>query len=229
MKKSIYDKLKDEKKVKEKDTEVKALFSQRLLAFLLDLVILTLITTIVTAFIPVSDSTRKLYDEQNQILEDYVGGNSTIEEYVNQIVDIEYDISKYTAISSIVAIVISLLYYVVYPCYNSGQTFGKKIMKIKITKITDKDLSMNDLLIRAMVNNSILVNIILVALVMLLSKDLYLSVNSLLSIIQSTILIISLLLIALSKNGQGLHDKLVKTIVVRTDVVKEDILCQNES
>ena len=183
MKKSIYDKLKDEKKVKEKDTEVKALFSQRLLAFLLDLVILTLITTIVTAFIPVSDSTRKLYDEQNQILEDYVGGNSTIEEYVNQIVDIEYDISKYTAISSIVAIVISLLYYVVYPCYNSGQTFGKKIMKIKITKITDKDLSMNDLLIRAMVNNSILVNIILVALVMLLSKDLYLSVNSLLSII----------------------------------------------
>ena len=94
MKKSIYDKLKDEKKVKEKDTEVKALFSQRLLAFLLDLVILTLITTIVTAFIPVSDSTRKLYDEQNQILEDYVGGNSTIEEYVNQIVDIEYDISK---------------------------------------------------------------------------------------------------------------------------------------
>ena len=216
MKKSIYDKLKDEKKVKEKDTEVKALFSQRLLAFLLDLVILTLITTIVTAFIPVSDSTRKLYDEQNQILEDYVGGNSTIEEYVNQIVDIEYDISKYTAISSIVAIVISLLYYVVYPCYNSGQTFGKKIMKIKITKITDKDLSMNDLLIRAMVNNSILVNIILVALVMLLSKDLYLSVNS-------------LLMIALSKNGQGLHDKLVKTIVVRTDVVKEDILCQNES
>ena len=232
-KKSVYDKIKDEEKNKEKevkiDTDIKAMFSQRLLAFLLDVVILSIITTLITAFIPLNDNASKLYEEQNQILEDYVGGTSSMEDYVNQMVDIEYDIAKYTVVSSIIAVVISLLYYVVYPCYNNGQTFGKKLMKIRIKKTNDKDLSMNDLLIRSMVNNSILLNIICIALVLFLSKDLYLTTTSLFSGIQYLVMIISVIMIAFTKNAQGLHDKLAKTEVVQADTVKEDVLCTSEN
>lgn len=232
-KKSVYDKIKDEEKNKEKevkiDTDIKAMFSQRLLAFLLDVVILSIITTLITAFIPLNDNASKLYEEQNQILEDYVGGTSSMEDYVNQMVDIEYDIAKYTVVSSITAVVISLLYYVVYPCYNNGQTFGKKLMKIRIKKTNDKDLSMNDLLIRSMVNNSILLNIICIALVLFLSKDLYLTTTSLVSWLQYLVMIISVIMIAFTKNAQGLHDKLAKTEVVQADTVKEDVLCTSEN
>ena len=232
-KKSVYDKIKDEEKNKEKevkiDTDIKAMFSQRLLAFLLDVVILSIITTLITAFIPLNDNASKLYEEQNQILEDYVGGTSSMEDYVNQMVDIEYDIAKYTVVSSIIAVVISLLYYVVYPCYNNGQTFGKKLMKIRIKKTNDKDLSMNDLLIRSMVNNSILLNIICIALVLFLSKDLYLTTTSLVSWLQYLVMIISVIMIAFTKNAQGLHDKLAKTEVVQADTVKEDVLCTSEN
>lgn len=232
-KKSVYDKIKDEEKNKEKevkiDTDIKAMFSQRLLAFLLDVVILSIITTLITAFIPLNDNASKLYEEQNQILEDYVGGTSSMEDYVNQMVDIEYDIAKYTVVSSIAAVVISLLYYVIYPCYNNGQTFGKKLMKIRIKKTNDKDLSMNDLLIRSMVNNSILLNIICIALVLFLSKDLYLTTTSLVSWLQYLVMIISVIMIAFTKNAQGLHDKLAKTEVVQADTVKEDVLCTSEN
>lgn len=232
-KKSVYDKIKDEEKNKEKevkiDTDIKAMFSQRLLAFLLDVVILSIITTLITAFIPLNDNASKLYEEQNQILEDYVGGTSSMEDYVNQMVDIEYDIAKYTVVSSIAAVVISLLYYVIYPCYNNGQTFGKKLMKIRIKKTNDKDLSMNDLLIRSMVNNSILLNIICIALVLFLSKDLYLITTSLVSWLQYLVMIISVIMIAFTKNAQGLHDKLAKTEVVQADTVKEDVLCTSEN
>ena len=85
---------------------------------------------------------------------------------------------------------------------------------------------MNDLLIRSMINNSILVNIVTIALVLFLSKDLYLSTSSLLSSIQYLVLIISLIMIAFTKNAQGLHDKVAKTEVVQADTVKEDVLCQ---
>ena len=232
-KKSVYDKIKDEEENKEKevkiDTDIKAMFSQRLLAFLLDVVILSIITTLITAFIPLNDNASKLYEEQNQILEYYVGGTSSMEDYVNQMVDIEYDIAKYTVVSSIAAVVISLLYYVIYPCYNNGQTFGKKLMKIRIKKTNDKDLSMNDLLIRSMVNNSILLNIICIALVLFLSKDLYLITTSLVSWLQYLVMIISVIMIAFTKNAQGLHDKLAKTEVVQADTVKEDVLCTSEN
>ena len=231
-KKDVYDKIKDEKeeiksesKVK-KSLEIKAMFSQRILAFLIDLVLLSMITSLITMFIPVNDTATKLYEEQNRVLEGYVEGTVSMEEYVNQMVDISYDISRQTVIISIVTIVISLLYYVVYPCYNNGQTFGKKLMKIKIKKTNDKEFTMNDLLIRSMINNSILVNIITIALVLFLSKDLYLSTSSLLSSIQYLVLIISLIMIAFTKNAQGIHDKIVKTEVVQADTVKEDVLCQ---
>ena len=234
-KKNVYDKIKDEeKKMQEenkvkKSPDIKAMFSQRVLAFLIDLVLLSMICSLITMFIPMNDTATKLYDEQNRVLEGYVEGTVSMEEYVNQMVDLGYDISKQTVIISIVGVVISLLYYVVYPCYNNGQTFGKKLMKIKIKKTNDKELSMNDLLIRSMINNSILVNIITIALVLFLSKDLFLSMSSLLSVIQYLVLIISLIMIAFTKNAQGLHDKVVHTEVVQADTVKEDVLCTSEN
>ena len=234
-KKNVYDKIKDEEeKIKEenkvkKSPDIKAMFSQRVLAFLIDLVLLSMITSLITMFIPMNDTATKLYEEQNRVLEDYVAGNVPMEEYVNQMFDLGYDISKQTVIISIVGVVISLLYYVVYPCYNNGQTFGKKLMKIKIKKTNDKELSMNDLLIRSMINNSILVNIINVILVLFLSKNLYLSTSSLVSFIQYLVLIISLIMIAFTKNAQGLHDKVCKTEVIVADTVKEDVLCTSEN
>ncbi len=234
-KKNVYDKIKEEEeKIKEenkvkKSPDIKAMFSQRVLAYIIDFAILWLITFVITMFVPVNDTATKLYEEQNRVIEGYVEGTVSMEEYVNQIVDLGYDISKQTVIVSIVTIVISLLYYVVYPCYNNGQTFGKKLMKIRIKKTNDTELSMNDLLIRSMINNSILVNIITVALVLFLSKDLFLSTSSLLSSIQYLVLIISLIMIAFTKNAQGLHDKIAKTEVVVADTVKEDVLCTSEN
>ena len=234
-KKNVYDKIKDEEeKIKEenkvkKSPDIKAMFSQRVLAFLIDLVLLSMITSLITMFIPINDTATKLYEEQNRVLEGYVEGTVPMEEYVNQMIDLGYDISKQTVIISIVSIVISLLYYVVYPCYNNGQTFGKKLMKIKIKKTNDKELSMNDLLIRSMINNSVLVSIINVILVLFLSKDLYLSTSSFVGVIQYIVLIISLIMIAFTKNAQGLHDKVVHTEVVMVNTVKEDVLCTSEN
>lgn len=234
-KKNVYDKIKDEeKKMQEenkvkKSPDIKAMFSQRVLAFLIDLLLLSIICSLITMFVPVNDTATKLYEEQNRVLEGYVDGSVSMKEYVNQMVDLGYDISRQTVIVSIVTIVISLLYYVIYPCYNNGQTLGKKLMKIKIKKTNDTELSMNDLLIRSMINNSILVNIINVILVLFLSKNLYLSTSSLVSFIQYLVLIISLIMIAFTKNAQGLHDKVCKTEVVVADTVKEDVLCTSEN
>ena len=234
-KKNVYDKIKEEEeKIKEENKvkespNIKSMFSQRVLAFLIDLVLISLITSIITMFVPVNDTATKLYEEQNRVLEGYVEGSVSMEEYVNQMVDLSYDISRQTVIVSIVTIVISLLYYVVYPCYNNGQTFGKKLMKIKIVKTDDTELSMNDLLIRGMINNSILVNIINVILVLFLSKNIFLSASGLIGGIQYLVLIISLIMIAFTKNAQGLLDKVVKTEVVVADTVKEDVLCTSEN
>lgn len=211
--------------------EIKALFSQRFVAFMIDLILVSFITSLVTAIIPTNSSIDKLYDQQIKIVENYTAGKITMQEYVNQLVDINYDIAKQTGIITLVSIAISLLYYVLYVYKNDGQSIGKKMMKIKIQKKDkDKELTMNDLLFRTMILQGTLVSIISFCTILFLDKDTYLATNSLLNLIQYSILIISFFLIAFTKERQGLHDMVAKTEVVCTNTVlnkEEEKLCEN--
>lgn len=211
--------------------DIKALFSQRFVAFMIDLILVSFITSLVTAIIPTNSSIDKLYDQQVKIVENYTAGKITMQEYVNQLVDINYDIAKQTGIITLVSIAISLLYYVLYVYKNDGQSIGKKIMKIKIQKKDkDKELTMNDLLFRTMILQGTLVSIIGFCTILFLDKDTYLATNSLLNLIQYSILIISFFLIAFTKERQGLHDMVAKTEVVCTNTVlnkEEEKLCEN--
>ena len=210
--------------------EVKALFSQRFVAFMIDLFLVSALTTLVTTFIPTNGTIDKLYDQQTKIIENYTSQKITMEEYVNQLVDISYDIAKQTGIATLVGIAISLLYYVLYVYKNDGRTIGKKMMKIKIKKKNDDQLTMNDLLFRTMILQGTLVSIIGFCTILFLDKDTYLATNSLLNLVQYSILLVSFFLIAFTKEKQGLHDKLVGTIVVCTNTVEnkeEEELCEN--
>ena len=212
-----------------KEQHLKALFSQRYVAFMIDLILVSFITSLVTAIIPTNSSIDKLYDQQVKIVENYTAGKITMQEYVNQLVDINYDIAKQTGIITLVSIAISLLYYVLYVYKNDGQSIGKKMMKIKIQK-KDKELTMNDLLFRTMILQGTLVSIIGFCTILFLDKDTYLATNSLLNLIQYSILIISFFLVAFTKERQGLHDMVAKTEVVCTNTVlnkEEEKLCEN--
>mgnify|MGYP000854356902 FL=1 len=214
-----------------KEQHLKALFSQRFVAFMIDLILVSFITSLVTAIIPTNSSIDKLYDQQVKIVENYTAGKITMQEYVNQLVDINYDIAKQTGIITLVSIAISLLYYVLYVYKNDGQSIGKKMMKIKIQKKDkDKELTMNDLLFRTMILQGTLVSIIGFCTILFLDKDTYLATNSLLNLIQYSILIISFFLVAFTKERQGLHDMVSKTEVVCTNTVlnkEEEKLCEN--
>ncbi len=212
---------------KEQAKARKAFFSQRLAAFILDIIMVSVISTLITAFIPVSDATDKLYQEQTAIMDHYIKGKADMEEYVNQMVDISYDISRETGVVTICSLVISLLYFVVYPVYHNGQTFGKKLLKIRVQKTNDKELTMNDLLFRSMINNSILVNLLSLCLVFFTTKNIYLNISTILTAIQYLILIVSALMVAFTKSRQGIHDRLVKTEVVLIEPVKEEVICEN--
>ena len=214
-----------------KEQHLKALFSQRFVAFMIDLILVSFITSLVTAISPTNSSIDKLYDQQVKIVENYTNQKITMQEYVNQLVDINYDIAKQTGIITLVSIAISLLYYVLYVYKNDGQSIGKKMMKIKIQKKDkDKELTMNDLLFRTMILQGTLVSIIGFCTILFLDKDTYLATNSLLNLIQYSILIISFFLIAFTKERQGLHDMVAKTEVVCTNTVlnkEEEKLCEN--
>lgn len=194
-----------------------AQFNRRFFAYIIDIFIVLVIANLITMFIPISEKTQDYYKELQTTQKKMYDKEIDVKEYTDIVLEDNYNISKGTVLISLTSIIIYILYFVVYQVYNNGQTVGKKLMKIKVKSTTDESLSINTMLFRALIIYGIAANIINLILILLLKKELYLSISNTISIIQSLIVIISVFMILFSKQKRGIHDIITKTEVVNKE------------
>lgn len=194
-----------------------AQFNKRFFAYIIDIFIVLVIANLITMFIPISEKTQDYYKGLQTTQKKMYDKEIDVKEYTDKVLEDNYNISKGTVLISLTSIIIYILYFVVYQVYNNGQTVGKKLMKIKVKSITDESLSINTMLFRALIIYGIATNIINLILILLLKKELYLSISNTISIIQSLIVIISVFMILFSKQKRGIHDIITKTEVVNKE------------
>lgn len=200
---------------------MKANSYKRVLAYLVDIMIISFVSLLLTYFVPTSENYNKLNKEFETLTIDYRNQEVTMEEYLEKGTDINYQLNKEGVPQTIVSTVLSIIYFVVLAYFMNGETLGKKLMKIKITSNNDKKLTMNNYLIRALVIDSVLINIITIITILLFSKDIYLTSYNIISYVFSFVYIVSLAMILFSKNGRGLQDILANTKVISTETVEE--------
>lgn len=193
----------------------KALFIQRFGAFILDILIISSIASLISYPFLDSKSINKLNDNTSEIIEKYSSGEIDVDTYFDEVKGISYQMAKQEGVVSLVTLFLSILYFVVYQYYNSGQTIGKKILKIKVVSNDDKDLTMNSFIFRSLIINSILIDMISFAIVIFGSETVYFYGFALCSFIKYILLLICAFMVMWSKSGQGLHDKLAHTNVVK--------------
>ena len=200
---------------------MKANSYKRVLAYLVDVMIISFVSLLLTYFVPTSENYNKLNKEFEALTIDYRNQEVTMEEYLEKGTDINYQLNKEGVPQTIVSTVLSIIYFVVLAYFMNGETLGKKLMKIKITSNNDKKLTMNNYLIRALVIDSVLMNIITIITILLFSKDIYLTSYNIISYVFSFVYIVSLAMILFSKNGRGLQDILANTKVISTETIEE--------
>ena len=135
-------------------------------------------------------------------------------EYLKEYADIYYKLSRNSGMISLITILFNVLYFVVYQIYAKGQTFGKKLLKIRVIS-KDGELFMNQMIFRAFIANFILFDIINFGVMLFSPKSIYLYLIVFVEIIQWVITIISIIMIMNRKDGCAIHDRLVHTVVVR--------------
>ncbi len=193
----------------------RALFIQRFGAFIIDILIISSIASLISYPFLDSKSINKLNDNTNEVIEKYSSGEIDVNTYVDEVKGISYQMAKQEGIVSLVTLFLSILYFVVYQYYNSGQTIGKKILKIKVVSNDDRDLTMNSFIFRSLIINSILIDMISFTIVIFGSETVYFYGVALCSFIKYILLLICAFMVMWSKSGQGLHDKLAHTNVVK--------------
>ncbi len=191
----------------------KSNFGKRLVAYILDAIIVSLIFSVLTMFIKESNNLINLNNQLNTISENFINKTITMKEYFNQFASVEYLINKEMFLQNLFSLILMIGYFVILPYYYNGQTIGKKMMKIKIIKEDDK-LSINDLALRSLLANGIAITFIELALIFLIKDISYFITISILSFVQFLLVITSIFMILYRKDKKALHDIVCKTLVV---------------
>lgn len=195
----------------------KASFFQRLCAYAIDVVLVSLIASLVAMPFLDTVSISKLEDSMAETAEVYLSGEIDEATYLAESAAISYQSGKKYGALTIITILIEILYFIVYQVYNKGQTLGKKLFKIKVESTNDEEVSMNQMIYRTLIIDSILYSFVNLAFVVFAGQNTYFYGMLVFELIQYAVTIICGLMVMFSKSGRGLHDIVSHTRVVRLD------------
>ncbi len=192
-----------------------ASFVERLGALLIDLFIITIVTSLFSMVVVDNDNYNKLSDESSKLMEEYISGKVKPTTYISRASDISYDISRETAGLSIITVGIYILYFIVFQYKRNGQTLGKKLLKLRVVSNNDEELTMNSFAIRSLLVNSIFFDIILLSVTILCTKDVYFISSLVIEFIEYSLLFAIALTVLTRKDKRGIHDLITNTKVIK--------------
>lgn len=194
--------------------EDKPFFFPRLVAYIIDTVIVFALMLGLAIILPANENHQKYMDEYETIQAQLIDGKMNKNEFTNRYKDVVYDLDYTNTLVSLSQIVLFILYFIVFQYYNKGQTIGKKIMGIKVVSTNGKDITLNQIAIHSLIANSIIINLLLVASVLFIGREYYYYASLGLQLINYFVIIVALLMIIFRKDGKGIHDVLANTKVV---------------
>lgn len=207
-----------EKVVDNNFSSQKPYFFPRLVAYLFDIMLVSIICTGILFIIPENKNYDKYMEEYEMIQTQYIQEEISQQDYFNRSMDVVYDIDYSNVLSMIIQVVLIILYFIVFQFYNKGQTFGKKLMKLRVVSTDNNDITINQIAIRALIVNSILVNILIIGSLLFMGRDYYYYSSSVIQGVSIVIIFATLIMLLFRKDGRGLHDIIAKTQVIQEEV-----------
>ena len=193
------------------------MFKKRLCAFIIDIVLVFLIVSFIELFIPNSENVTNLSDQMISINNSFFDGNIDAQTFINQYSSVSYSLERELFLSTLISVVVNVLYFVVYPLYSGGQSFGKKYMNIKIVSDDDNEVSSNQLVLRYLLMNGIGTTIISLCIVFLVKDLTYLYIASMLSFLQFIVAISSIFMVLYRNDKRSLPDLIAGTKVIEVE------------
>lgn len=196
---------------------------RRIWAYIVDIIVITIISSM---FVRIEFLNPK-YDEYQKACNEYIDFagevmNNPEKANDSNLNEISYNLSKTGLVTNVITLVVTALYFVGFQYINQGQTLGKKLLKIKVVDSDNNRPKFYQILIRALLINSIITNTISDVLISTLSKSAYMTSLQYVQLIDMAIMATSFILIMFREDGKGLHDMIAGTKVVFESEVNEE-------
>ena len=191
------------------------LFFRRIEAFLLDILIFAIALEMLSLVFPTNNNVVKLNKEFNTITDNYLNGDLEYSKFIHEAGNIEYLVDREQIFYNVMNVILVIIFFVFIPFLNNGSTLGKKVMKLKIVDKEGNKPSMNILIIRSLIFNSLGYLLITLAAIFIVKDYNYFILTIILSIIELLLVIISIFMILYRSDKRGVHDFIAGTKVVK--------------
>jgi uncharacterized RDD family membrane protein YckC len=192
---------------------MKATFLDRLTAYAIDVIIVGLIISLIC--LPLPDQSSELSDKASELTNKYTTNEITMEVFIDEYKDILYTSQKKEMPRSVVGLVITFAYFVVFQYLNKGKTIGKLLLKLKVVdEENNEPISLARGFLRSLFILGIASSLMIVLGIKILPKDTYIMTYTFLNLCEDLFIIISMVLI-IGKQGRGIHDMMARTMVIK--------------
>lgn len=193
----------------------KPYFFPRLVAYIIDVTLVSIVCSGILFLFPKNENYSKYLKEYQEVQTNFIDNKIEADEYIHKVADITYDIDYSNVLSMIVEVVLLILYFIVFQFYNKGQTFGKKLMKLRVVNNNGNELTLNQVTCRALIIDSILINLFMIAALLFSGRNYYYYASLSLQLLSGIIISVTLMMIFFRKDGRGLHDVVTSTKVIQ--------------
>ena len=188
-------------------------FLVRACAFIVDMFLIACVASLLSMPFVDQDNAEKINKEMSEIVQKGTSQEISMDTYVSELKPLLYQSDRNNGVYTICVLVLSILYFIVYQFYTK-QTIGKKIFKIKV-EANKGELTMNNMLFRGLIINSILFSLLSFIFVIFGNVDTYYVAKMTVNSIYYLILLTSACMIIFNKERRGLHDVICNTRVVK--------------
>ena len=203
----------------------KPYFLKRIIAYLIDLIIIVLLSGILSTLFIKGEKYENYQNEQRkqfELMQSYSEGKITKEEYNTESDNITYYLAKDGVVISIVTCSVIVVYYVILCYYCGGITLGKYIMKLRIVSANEKKLNLGNFFLRSLFINMILSNLLSIGMVLIFDKDTFIKIYPKASMIFTIFMVVTLIFVMYREDGRGLHDLIANTKIISTKKMKDE-------
>ena len=190
----------------------KASFQKRLLAYLIDIIIVFILVMLLEMLLPKNNNISILNQQFNDLND--AAGKMELSVYFKEATILFRDLDKAKVMYSVLNAVLIFVYFIFVPYFFDGQTLGKKILKIKTIRNDKECLSLKNLVIKNMIDTGLMYMLVSLALMYILPSGPYFICTFVFSILQICLIIISIVMIITRKDKRGLNDILSGTKVI---------------
>ena len=189
---------------------------KRILAFIIDFLLVAILSAIVMYVIPHSDKYNKTL-ENSVTVRKLINESETplsSQELINVSNELTYDSYKYGVLENSLTIVIMLSYFTLFTFFNHGQTIGKKLVKTQVVDKSGNEPKLLGSFLRSLFVTRSFGDIVTFILVLSLKKPTFVKSFYYVDLVLTTLWIACPIVAIWRQDGRGLHDLIGGTKVL---------------